>query len=105
MPNPKLHLALDMTPRPVTSLDPTAFRVRITDAAGQPVRGAAVTVRLDMPAMAMGDNGITTRETTAGTYAGTGRFTMAGTWRVTVTASKGPERTMRAVQAFAVEVR
>lgn len=100
--NPKMNLALEMMPRPATSLDPTALTVRVTDAAGKPVSGAAVALRLDMPAMPMGDNAVTARETTAGAYAGTGRFTMAGAWRVTVTAVKGPER---ATQAFPVEVR
>ncbi len=100
--NPKLNLALGMTPRPATSLDPTALTVRVTDAAGRPVSGAAVTLRLDMPAMPMGDNAVTTHETTAGTYAGTGRFTMAGAWRVTAAAAKGPER---AAQTFPVEVK
>jgi len=100
--NPKLNLALDMTPRRAASLDPTVLTVRVTDVAGKSVSGAAVTLRLDMPAMPMGDNVVTTHRTTAGTYAGTGRFTMAGAWRVTVTASKGLER---ATRAFPVEVR
>jgi len=66
------------------------------------VRGATVSLRLEMPAMAMGDNVVTTRETAAGTYAGMGRFTMAGAWRVTASAAQGPARTK---QAFPVEVR
>ena len=100
--NPKLNLALDIRPRLVRSLDPIALMVRVTDAAGKPVRGAVVTLRLDMPAMPMGDNGVTTRETMVGIYAGMGRFTMAGAWRVTASAAKGPER---AARAFPVEVR
>jgi len=100
--NPQMNLALDMTPRPATSLDPTALSVRITDAAGKPVRGAAVTLRLDMPAMAMGDNRVTAHETTAGVYVGMGRFTMAGAWCVTVTAVKEPGR---ATQVFPVKAR
>jgi len=100
--NPNLTLELDVAPRPATSLDPTRLTVRVTDAAGKSVSGADVTLRLDMPAMPMGENAVRTRETTAGTYAGMGRFTMAGAWRVTVTASKGPER---ATQAFPVGVR
>ena len=100
--NPKLNLALGITPRPATSLDPTALTVRVTDAAGKPVSGAAVTLRLDMPAMPMGENAVATHETRAGNYTGTGRFTMAGAWRVTATAAKGPERAM---QTFPVEVK
>jgi len=101
-PNPRLNLALDRAPRPPMSLDPTFLTVRVTDAAGKPVTGASVSLRLDMPAMAMGDNVVAARETAPGTYAGTGRFTMAGAWRVTASAAKGPERASR---AFPVEVR
>lgn len=100
--NPNLHLALDMTPRPPTSLDPTVLTVRVTDAAGKPVSGATVTINLDMPAMPMGRNEVKAGETRAGTYVGMGRFTMAGAWRVTVTARK---RSERATQGFPVEVR
>ena len=82
--NPRLHLALETKPAPATSLDPTAFTVHVTDAAGQPVSGAKTTVRLTMPSMAMGDNPVTMSEQAAGTYAGTGRFTMGGAWRATV---------------------
>ena len=100
--NPNLKLALGMPPRPVTSLDPTALTVRVTDAAGTPISGAALTLHLDMPAMPMGENVVAMRETAAGRYVGTGRFTMAGAWRVTALAVKGQER---AAQVFPVEVR
>lgn len=101
-PNPKLSLALDMTPKPATSLDPTTFTVNMTDAAGKPVSGAVATVDLVMPEMAMGKNEAALRETHAGTYTGTGRFTMAGAWRATITASHGAEK---AVQSFSLQVR
>ena len=55
-----------------------------------------------MPAMPMGDNTQTLRETRTGEYGGTGRFTMAGAWRVTVTAARGAQQ---AVQEFPMEVR
>ena len=101
-PNPRLHLALDLTPRPATSLDPTTLTVRITDAAGKPVSGVSAAAHLDMPTMPMGQNEVALDERRPGWYLGSGRFTMAGAWRVTVTASKGPER---AAQAFPVEVK
>lgn len=100
--NPKLTLTLDTTPRLPASLDPTVLTVRVTDAGKKPVRGAIVTLQLDMPAMPMGRNEVMARETQAGTYVGTGRFTMAGAWRVTVTAVKGTER---ATQVFPVKAR
>lgn len=95
-----MNLALEMTPRLPKSLDPTALTVRVTDAGGKAVSGATVFLHLDMPAMAMGRNEVKARETQAGVYVGTGRFTMAGAWRVTVTASKGSER---ATQVFSVK--
>ena len=98
--NPQMNLALEMTPRLPKSLDPTALTVRVTDAGGKAVSGATVFLHLDMPAMAMGRNEVKARETQAGVYVGTGRFTMAGAWRVTVTASKGSER---ATQVFSVK--
>ena len=101
-PNPKLKMTLEMTPRPVTSLDPTRLTVQVQDASGQAVSGATVRINLDMPAMPMGDNTITLRETRAGKYDGTGRFTMAGSWRVQATTTFGRERS---VQDFPVEVR
>ena len=101
-PNSHLAVTLDITPTPATSLDPTRFMVHLRDAAKNPVRGASVKINLDMPAMPMGDNSQTLSETKAGDYGGTGRFTMAGTWRVTVTASAGPEQT---IQGFPVQVR
>ena len=97
--NPQMNLTLEMTPRPPRSLDPTALTVRVMDARTKAVGGATVLLHLDMPAMAMGQNEVKARETQAGVYVGTGRFTMAGAWRVTVTASKGSER---AAQVFSV---
>lgn len=101
-PNPNLHLALSVSPNPPTSLDPTRFTVRVTNVGGQPVSGADVVIRLAMPAMAMGDNQVTTGPGTAGTYAGTGRFTMAGDWQATVTATQGAQS---ATQSFPLRVK
>lgn len=98
--NPQMNLTLEMTPRLPRSLDPTALAVQISDRVQKPVSGATVLLHLDMPAMAMGQNEVRARETQVGRYVGTGRFTMAGAWRVTVTASKGSER---ATQVFSVK--
>jgi nitrogen fixation protein FixH len=100
--NPRLRLALTTTPDKPMALDPTQFTVRVTDAAGRPVRGATVTVGLAMPTMPMGDNAVALHETHSGVYAGSGRFTMAGAWRVTAAAASGQER---AVQSFSTGVR
>lgn len=101
-PSPRLRLALTTTPDRPTSLDPTQLTVRVTDAAGGPVRGATVTAGLDMPTMPMGDNVIALRETRPGVYTGSGRFTMAGAWRVTAAAASGQQR---ATKSFSTDVR
>ena len=100
--NPNLRLALDLTPTPPSSLDPTRFLVRVTDAQGQPVSGATVEVHLAMPGMDMGDDTVTTEADGSGAYAGMGRFTMSGDWRATVTASAGGRS---ATQGFPLRVK
>lgn len=101
-PNPRLRLALTTTPDKPTSLDPTWFTMHVTGAAGGPVKGATVKVGLTMPAMPMGDNDIALHETQPGVYTGSGRFTMAGAWRITATAASGQERTTK---SFSTDVR
>ena len=95
------NITLALTPSAPKSYDPTAFTVHLAKADGKPVRGAAVVVALSMPAMAMGENAVTLRETAPGTYVGVGRFTMAGDWRATVTVSG---TTGHRVQAFPLKV-
>ena len=99
---PKLNLTLDALPRPPLSLDPAPLTVRVTDAAGRPVAGAAVFLSLDMPDMPMGNNVAAAREMAPGVYRATGRFTMAGKWRVTASAARGASQASR---AFPVEVK
>ena len=99
---PKLNLTLESSPRPLLSLDPVPLTVRVTDAAGRPVGGAAVSLRLDMPDMSMGENVASAHEAEPGVYRATGRFTMAGKWRVTASAARGASRASR---AFPVEVK
>jgi Cu(I)/Ag(I) efflux system membrane fusion protein/cobalt-zinc-cadmium efflux system membrane fusion protein len=75
-------------PKPGSNL----FHVKLTSA-GKPVTGATVTVTYFMPAMpAMGmaamRSAATLREKGNGVYEGTGQVQMAGTWQVTIAASK-----------------
>ena len=81
-----IRFALTGTPR---SLDVIPVTVRVTDAQGQPLSNARVSVDLSMPSMPMPDNKTFLRETGPGTYMGTVRFTMSGAWTATVTATKG----------------
>ena len=84
------HIALSVTPRQPRQLDPVQFQVQVKDTNQKPVPGAAVTIRLAMPAMDMGRNEVKLHEMTPlGTYAGSGRFTMPGDWQITATADKG----------------
>ncbi len=69
------------------------FRVRLTEASGQPITGAQVTVTFFMPAMpAMGMAAMKTTATLndkgGGRYEGAGELGSGGTWQVTVTAQK-----------------
>jgi len=95
-------VALTTFPIAPLSLDPTSFSARVVDSAGKPVSGAQVNLSLAMPTMDMGENKVTLHEDAASIYAGTGRFTMSGTWRVTVTAIKSK---VRATQEFFFQVK
>ena len=95
-------IALSVTPGQPRQLDPARFQVQVTDSRNKPVSGAAVTTELVMPAMDMGRNAVSLRETAPGNYTGTGRFTMPGNWAATVSADKGAAHQS---QAFPVSVR
>src|SRR5579885_2274573 len=69
------------------------FGVRLTEASGQPITGAQVTVTFFMPAMpAMGMAAMKTTATLndkgGGRYEGAGELGSGGTWQFTVTAQK-----------------
>ena len=84
------NIALSVVPAAPRSLDPVQFNVQVAGENGRPITGAAVGVRLEMPAMDMGQDRVVLHETAQpGTYTGTGRFSMPGDWQVKVQASKG----------------
>ena len=96
-----LKISLQLTlPKP-QQLDPTLFKVQVRDRSGKPISSAIVTVNLAMPTMEMSRNAVLMNAGEPGQYMGIGRFTMAGSWSVTVTATKGKDR---ASQTFPVEV-
>lgn len=69
------------------------FRVKLTEASGQPITGAQVTVTFFMPAMpAMGMAAMKTTATLTekgdGSYEGTGELGSGGTWQVTIAVQK-----------------
>jgi len=88
------------TPAHPRQLDPTGLEVHLTDASGKPVSGAIITASLTMPTMDMGRNQVALSGA-GGAYKGAGRFTMSGSWLVTITARQGGD-TLR--QSFPVDV-
>ncbi len=100
--NARWHIALMLAPLAPRQLDPTQFRVQVSDSHGRPVSGASVTVHWVMPAMNMGQNDAKASAGAAGAYAATGRFTMPGQWQATVQVDKG---TLHQSQSFPVTVR
>ena len=92
-----LQVTLQMAPAKPRQLDPTLFTVQVSDRSGKPISSAMVTVDLAMPTMDMGRNTVMMSAVKPGQYGGTGRFTMAGSWEVTVTAAKGKDGADRVV--------
>lgn len=89
--NAKITFKVDPTP-PKGGAD-NVFQVTLTDAGGKAIPGAEVTVTLLMPAMpemGMGEmrNAFTLREKD-GMYVGSGKVPSAGSWNVSVKATKG----------------
>lgn len=69
------------------------FRIKLTDADGNPIAGAQVTVTLFMPAMpdmgmAAMKTVVKTKDTGSGMYEGKGDLGSSGTWQVTIAAVK-----------------
>lgn len=82
---------VNLTPEPnppVANQDAT-FRVRLADASGQGVPGAQVQVSAKHLGMAHGSIDAPATESGSGEYVTKLRPTMAGTWRVSVTAQAG----------------
>ena len=81
-----------MNPNPARA-GANIFSVKLTDAAGNAVSGADVTLRLYMPAMPEMDmaaisNVVKLPQRSAGVYEGTGSIDSGGTWQVTITATQ-----------------
>jgi nitrogen fixation protein FixH len=91
----KANITLTTEPSPVQKGTNTV-RVKLTDPAGKPIAGAAVTVTFFMPAMPeMGMAAMNTiaktAEKSAGMYEGKADLGSAGLWQVTITVKKGGE--------------
>jgi nitrogen fixation protein FixH len=58
----------------------TQFTLHVRRPNGEPVRGAAARISLEMTFMDMGPNVVQLEETQPGAYTGKGRFAMGGDW-------------------------
>jgi nitrogen fixation protein FixH len=83
-------------------MDPSILTVRVLNAHDNPVTDAVVHADLAMPGMDMGTNSVSLTQKARGTYCGTVRFPMGGDWRMTVTATKGQDKS---TQTYPVTVR
>ena len=83
-----------ITAKPTGPLKPNVdvpFEVRVTDAKGAPVEGAAVELVLTMVDMDHGEFKSSAKQTKPGIYTATSKFMMGGAWNVEVRAKKGSD--------------
>jgi nitrogen fixation protein FixH len=73
----------------------TSIKVEAKDAAGIPVGGLTVTVRLARPTDQRADRVVSLDEREGGTYAGGAGDVAPGAWDVELEAGRGPERLFR----------
>jgi hypothetical protein len=95
-PAPAVQIAYRSDPDPPRTGE-NQFEVRVTDAAGQPIEDAAVTVTFFMPAMPSMNmpamrNAVTLVPSGNGAYSGAGQVLTAGRWDVTVTVVRAGQR-------------
>jgi hypothetical protein len=79
-----LLVFLNIDPYPPTGGGPSTFTVKLTDASGQPVSDATLSLDLTMPEMWMPPNQVNLAAGEAGSYQASGYFTMRGLWRIEV---------------------
>jgi nitrogen fixation protein FixH len=90
--SPNWQVALELVPASPRPMEEVTFVVRIKTRADEALTGAEVEVELSMPSHRMGENRFRARETEAGVYRGTGKFTMPGEWQVEARVEKGGQR-------------
>ena len=101
-PNATVRMDLRIDPTPPRTDADAVFLVKLKDVAGAPLDGANVHTSLVMKEMDMGKNEFPLTDKGNGSYEGTGRFTMAGDWRVVVTAKMGSNEAVQRFDAHAV---
>jgi hypothetical protein len=91
------RVVFELAAAPPLTMTATPLRLRLTDARGAPLTGAAVDCDLTMPAMPMPQNRPPLHEEAAGVYAGEALFTMAGAWRASFVIRRPDGRSEQAV--------
>ncbi len=94
---PSANIALRVTPDPPNAGRENQFEVTVTDASGQPIDDAGVSIQLYMAAMPTMNmpamrNEIKLSSAGDGVYRGSGPVMMAGRWDATVTVTRGGQR-------------
>ncbi len=79
-----LLVSMTLNPYPPSVSKASTFEIKLSDAEGNAITDATISVDLTMPGMYMPPNMLTLEPTNAGKYAATGRFTMRGPWRMEV---------------------
>ncbi len=85
-----LIVLLKLNPYP-PSVGQSNFDITLTDAGGQAIDDAAISLDLTMPSMWMPPNQLTMEFVSAGKYHAAGQFTMRGGWRIEVLITRGGE--------------
>jgi len=84
-----MNISIVLNPYPPTGFNPADFEVTLTDANGQVINDATVSVNLTMPTMWMPPNQFALTAVLNGKYSATGQFTMRGPWRIEVVITRG----------------
>ncbi|MBV7504772.1 FixH family protein [Bacillus sp. sid0103] len=73
-----------VTPKSFTPGQSTPIQLKILDRDGKPVKGAEVSVKLDMQGMSHGDISMEMQETGNGVYVGQAKFEMEGDYTAAI---------------------
>jgi nitrogen fixation protein FixH len=84
-----LNLTLTTRPSPPVRNESATVVVQVSDKDGKPVEGATVMLSSGMVGMSHGGPKGQLADKGGGAYEGTGKFSMGGTWRIQIEASKG----------------
>ncbi|MEK3882266.1 hypothetical protein [Paenibacillus sp. PL2-23] len=93
------QLLWELEAYPAKVLAPNTFRLTLTDTEGEPLRGAALSIKLEMLDMLCGDYHFQLSESLPGVYMGEGIPLMAGLWRATMVMEGADEPLSRTFRA------